>query len=264
VHAFAREQLAPRHLAEVRERRLAEIDKVEREVQARLRREIAYWDRQAQELTEAERAGKRTRLSAAAARARADEMEARLSRRLDKLAGERELSAQPPRITGGALVVPAALVAPAQAEADYNDDGDDEGTASPFEGLQEARDAVEQAAMQAVMETERRLGHTPRDVSADCAGYDIESLDGTTGALRFLEVKGRSEGADDVIVTQNEIMTAINAGDSYILALVTVGEGGFAHQPRYLRRPFDRQPGFDENAVIFNLKKLLARADVPA
>jgi hypothetical protein len=41
---YAIANLVPRHLAEVRERRLAEIDKVEREVRERLNREINYWD----------------------------------------------------------------------------------------------------------------------------------------------------------------------------------------------------------------------------
>ena len=41
---YAIAELVPQHLEEVRSRRLAEIDKVEREVRARLTREINYWD----------------------------------------------------------------------------------------------------------------------------------------------------------------------------------------------------------------------------
>ncbi len=40
---FAIAHLVPQHLKETRERRLAEVDRVEGEVKARLKREINYW-----------------------------------------------------------------------------------------------------------------------------------------------------------------------------------------------------------------------------
>ena len=48
----------------MKRRRLAEIDKVEREVRARLNREINYWDARASRLREEERAGKEQRINA--------------------------------------------------------------------------------------------------------------------------------------------------------------------------------------------------------
>jgi hypothetical protein len=45
--ACAIASLVPDHLAEVKRCRPAEIDKVEREVRARLTREINYWDARA-------------------------------------------------------------------------------------------------------------------------------------------------------------------------------------------------------------------------
>jgi hypothetical protein len=45
-------------------RRLPEIDKVEREVAARLKKEINHWGHRAEELKVQERAGRRTRLPA--------------------------------------------------------------------------------------------------------------------------------------------------------------------------------------------------------
>ncbi len=54
----------PVHLQEVRERRLGEIEKVEREVRARLTREITTGDSRAARLREEERAGKEQRLNA--------------------------------------------------------------------------------------------------------------------------------------------------------------------------------------------------------
>src|SRR3546814_5252748 len=60
VH-FATVEMAQQHVAEVRARRLPEIEKVEREVKARLQKEINYWDNRAAELKEDARAGKKTR-----------------------------------------------------------------------------------------------------------------------------------------------------------------------------------------------------------
>ncbi len=45
------------------------------------------------------------------------------------------------------------------------------------------------------MEAERSLGCEPRDVGAEKLGYDIESRDPKREMLRFIEVKGRVEGA---------------------------------------------------------------------
>jgi hypothetical protein len=86
---------------------------------------------------------------------------------------------------------------------------------------------VELAAMKAVMDVETSLGYIPRDVSAAKAGYDIESSipqdKRDAGAtLRFIEVKGRVAGADTVTVSKNEILTAFNKPDEYILAIVAV------------------------------------------
>ena len=66
--------LVPAHLAEVKTRRLAEIDKVEREVRARLNREINYWDGRAARLREEERAGKEQRINAVNAEATAQRL----------------------------------------------------------------------------------------------------------------------------------------------------------------------------------------------
>ena len=58
VFAHAVTCLVPAHVEEVRARRLPEINKVETEVQARLKREIVYWDNRAEDLRAQERAGK--------------------------------------------------------------------------------------------------------------------------------------------------------------------------------------------------------------
>jgi hypothetical protein len=40
--------------------------------------------------------------------------------------------------------------------------------------------------------------------------------------MTIVEVKGRRAGADTVTVTRNEILTAINSPEQYILAIVEV------------------------------------------
>ncbi len=91
-------------------RRLAEIDKVEREVRARLNREINYWDARAARLREEERAGKEQRINAGNAEATAQRLVERLHARQADLDRERQITALPPVLKGAALVVPKGLL----------------------------------------------------------------------------------------------------------------------------------------------------------
>ena len=50
-------------------------------------------------------------------------------------------------------------------------------------------------------------------------GYDIESRVLGTGKLRFIEVKGRAEGAETVTISKREIITGLNKPEDFILAL---------------------------------------------
>lgn len=90
---FATIELAQKHLADVRGKRLPEIQKVEQEVKARLKKEINYWDARAFELKEEERAGKKTRLNWQNAQRRAKDLAERLKRRMEGLEKERFISA---------------------------------------------------------------------------------------------------------------------------------------------------------------------------
>jgi hypothetical protein len=99
-------------------------------------------------------------------------------------------------------------------------------------------------------------------VSSANLGYDIESRDGETATLRFIEVKGRRAGAETVTITRNEILTALNAPDKFILALVEVSNGEGA-TPHYVRRPFSKEPDFAVTSVNYSLKELLALSEEP-
>jgi hypothetical protein len=249
---YAIANLVPTHLAEVKQRRLGEIDKVEREVRARLTREINYWDARAARLREEERAGKEQRINAANAEATAQRMVERLHKRQAELERERQITALPPVLKGAALIIPHGLLQ--SLAAPTNREKCQEFTENPAD-----RAKIEQLAMRAVMAHERGLGNAPQDVSSENKGWDIESREARTGHLRFIEVKGRNADARDVIVTKNEILASLNAPDAFHLALVKV-EDGIAHQPVYVERFCRRELGFAETAVVFNIGDLLSLA----
>ena len=250
---FATVDLAQGHVAEVKARRLPEIEKVEQEVRSRLKKEINYWDSRAFELKEEEKAGKKTRLNWQNAQRRAEELAERQKRRMDQLQQERFISSQPPRVRGGMVVIPRGLLDARKTPSVPNQFSEDPA----------ARKAIELAAMQAVMAAERALGHAPVDVSAQKIGYDIASHDPRSGHLRFIEVKGRIDGADSVMITRQEVITSLHEPEKFILAIVSVA-AGFAHEPRYVRGALvDREPSFLETAIQFDLRRLLERAEAP-
>ena len=254
---FATVDLAQSHVAEVKARRLPEIDKVEQEVRTRLKKEINYWDSRAFELKEEEKAGKKTRLNWQNAQRRAEDLAERLKRRLEQLEKERFITSQPPRVRGGMVVIPKGLL-------DLKSVGTGQAPSSMgFCQDAMARKEIEIAAMDAVMAVERALGNAPADVSEQKIGYDIVSFSPKTQHLRFIEVKGRADGADTVMITRQEVITSLHEPDKYILAIVEI-EAGFAREPRYVRGALSQhEPSFEHTAIQFNLKSLLERAEVP-
>ncbi|MFQ3652539.1 MAG: DUF3883 domain-containing protein, partial [Gemmataceae bacterium] len=98
-------------------------------------------------------------------------------------------------------------------------------------------------------------------------GYDIESRDGQTGRLRFIEVKGRRTGAETVTLTYNELYRALNSPEGFILALVEVdsvgAQGLVPKPPRYVRNYLFREPDPLASSVNFNLRELLSISEEP-
>ena len=159
----------------------------------------------------------------------------------------------PPVISGGALVIPAGLLRQLCGTPDPFGSGD--------------RRAVDRAAMNAVMEIERSLGYEPRDVSMEKRGYDIESYipeamrqGANDRHLRFIEVKGRRKGAETVTVTRNEVLAALNAEESFILAIVEV-DGSRTHTV-YLKRPFDNRLDFAATSANYSIRDLISHAEI--
>ncbi len=241
--------VVPDHVAEVRNRRQETITKTRAAVKDRLTKEIAHWYHRAEQLRIQERAGKPgARLNSGEARRRTKNLEQRLQARLTQLDREEQLSVIPPKMLGGAMVVPAGLIA-------RMTDGVPRRVVETQESAARARGIV--------MEIEKGLGFVPKDREFERRGYDIESLVPETGKLRFIEVKGRVSGADTITVTKNEVLTALNAPDDYILAIVEFLDG-HEHHVHYVRQPFEQDPDWAVTSANYSMDKLIARAEAPA
>ena len=215
------------------------LDRLEAAVKSRLRSEIGYLDNQAYELRNKDKA------KSTSATRHADELAERLNRRLEEIASERKISAATPVVIGGALIVPNGRLKTLNEKISAPD------------ALSRAE--IETIAMNAVINIERELGNQPADVSGDKCGYDIESRE-PTDRLRFIEVKGRNADADTVTVTKNEILTALNAPDNFILAIVAVA--GNSAQVTYLQNPFKRPPDFSVVSITYQLSALIKQGKI--
>jgi hypothetical protein len=171
---------------------------------------------------------------------------------MEELEQDRRLAPLPPVVVGGALVIPFRLLQRLKGEIDI--------AAGLFA---KETERIEQLAMEAVLAAERNLGREPHDVSDKNLGYDVESKVSGGGRLLFIEVKGRVAGATTVTITKNEILTALNKPDDFILAIAEV-EADTAKPPVYVRRPFQKEPDFGVTSVNYTLKELLRRGETPS
>ena len=186
---YAIREIVPEHLGEIREAGLELIEKTRAAVQDRLTKEIAHWDRRAEELKAQEQAGKQgARLNSGEARRRADDMRARLDSRLQELELEALISPFPPVVLGGVLVVPKGLIDLMKGRTP--EAGDAKSNKNKMDIAARGREIV--------MDVERKMGHEPTDREFEKLGYDIESRIPDSGKLRFIEVKAREgEGRND-------------------------------------------------------------------
>lgn len=255
--AQASQHLVPEHFEEVRSRRERDVDKTLAAVHERLVKEINFWSDRYIKLKDDLAAGKDVRLPLENVRRTIDDLTARRQSREKELLAMRHVVSATPVVAGGALVIPAGLLAQRKGEprsADF------------WSHDAEARAKVERIAMRAVMDAERALGHEVLDVSAQKCGWDVTSLPrpvaGKLPPSRHIEVKGRVKGSTTVTVTRNEVLYALNQQDKFILAIVLVdGEG---HEgPFYVTRPFTKEPDWAVTSINLDLGELLARGSTP-
>lgn len=248
VMDFAADQLVPAHVNKVREFRATRADKLKVEIRRRLSKEIAHWDQRAKEAADAELHGKGiAQLHSMKFRERRDDLQERLTTRLKLLEQEKAVSAKSPRIVACAMILPeASLRQP-----------------DPPSSVVRDTSASEEVAMNAIMESERALGNTPRDVSAKRhIGYDIESRT-PDGNLRFIEVKGRHPDAHIITVPVSEVRAALNQPDKFILGLVEIAQGKVL-RIGYVRKPWTSEPDFHVSSVNYKVEELWERAEAPS
>ncbi len=252
---YAISEVIPAHVNEVRARKIKLVDKTTKAVKERLTAEIQYWDFRSADLKMKEQAGKiNAKQNSRMAARRAEDLESRMHKRLAELEKEKNISALPPIIVGGAIVIPRGLLDILTGRPDI------------FTTDAAARREVELAAMRTVMDIEASLGFIPRDVSAAKVGYDVESqmpqnnrgMENST--LRFIEVKGRAKGATTVTVSKNEVLTAFNKPEEFILAIVEVDES--ATKTVYLKKPFSERPDFAATSVNYNIVDLIDSSEI--
>ncbi len=242
VRNYAVQNFVPEHLDRVNAERDTQIERIQQAVRARLTRIIQLMEQQASEF---EREGER--LHADRERKAGSDLTARLHQRERELKNLRTITPQPPRLIGRALVVPQGLLNSLQ----------DSSPATP--NLHQSS-TTERLAMNAVLAVERWRKCTPTDVSAAKCGYDIESRE-PNGKLWLIEVKGRQADAETVALTHNEILTALNRPENYILALVEV-ENGRPRAVYYLKKPPVQDPGEYAACVMLKWKHLVGAAEL--
>jgi SNF2 family DNA or RNA helicase len=252
-HASA--HLVPQHYHEIKIRRERQADKILTAVNERLVKEISYWSDRYIKLTDDVAAGKQPRVQPYNAKRTVEELSARLEQRKQELAEMKNVVSSTPVVIGGALVVPQGLISQRQGDTTFSVDA-------------QARARIEQVAMQAVMEHERALGHSVKDVSAEKCGWDVtarppENPDGSLPSDRHIEVKGRAKGQSTITVSRNEIIYALNQAEKFWLSIVIV-DGEDFEGPYYVKNPFSTEPDFAVASVNYDLKDLLKKSVLPA
>ena len=252
ARSWAIEHLAGPHFDEVAAVTHARVEKVWDAVRQRLESEIRYWDQRTEEIKAQEIKGKKPRLNSGRARARADELQTRLTRRRLELAQEDDLHNSPPTIVAAAVVVPQGLL--------------DMLVGRPSSSVDPAIKAeTDRRAVAAVMNAERNLGRVPEKQPHANPGYDVLSADPVTGMRYFIEVKGHLPQTEQISVSRRQVGKAHNNHERWRLAVVSVPEDPDAEpEVHYLVEPFNNvslHPA--QTSVPLNVGELLIYAGPP-
>ncbi len=249
--AYATQHLVPQHLDEVRTRRTLQAQRTQSAVHERLTKEIHYQGNLLFSYDEKQKAGKDMRLNIDNTKRLIEELNYRLESRTKELQAMQRVVSATPVMRGAALIVPQGLLDKLQ------------GTSSAPARTSDAaaRQRVELCAMRCVMDAEKARGNSVTDVSAHKCGWDITSQppvrsDGVRPPARHIEVKGRAVGQTTITVTKNEILSALNQGDKFWLAIVFV-DGDKADTLHYVRQPFTKEPDWHACSVNYDIADIL-------
>lgn len=251
ARGWAIENLAAPHFAEVSTVVQQRVEKVRRAVKERLEAEIRHWDQRAVELKDKELAGQKAGGSARA-RARADDLEARMVRRRVELDLEADLHNTPPSVIGAALIIPQGLI-------DALD-----GSPPPI-GTVADKLETDRRGVAAVCKAEVALGRQPEPQKHNNPGFDIESVDPRTGVHYFIEVKSHLPQTEEISVSAQQVNKAKSNPERWRLAIASVPSDP-DQEPvvRYLVEPFrDVVMHFAQPKVPLKLAHLLKEAGDP-
>ena len=227
ARGWATANLATPHFAEIAEVTQARIDRTQRAVEERLDNEIRYWDARAAELKQQELHGKKPRLNSGRARQRADDLEARKTRRLRELDIEADLINHAPTVVAAALVIPQGLLDHLSGDTRVHIDP-------------EVARETDRRAVAAVLAIERSLGRNPEEQAHNNPGFDILSEDPRTGIVYQIEVKGHRARTPEVNVHARQVRQAKQNPERFRLAVVLVPDESDAEPTvAYFVRPFD-------------------------
>ena len=250
---FAMIQILRPLKSRVIERQQEHLNKTEAEVRSRLLKAISYWDNKANTYEEDIRNGKKVvQANLMDARQRADNLRSRLNQRMSEISSSRTVTSQPPKIVGCVLVMPDGMMKKLCGNAFSQADAD-------------AKKRIELMGMNRVMEIERQLGYLPTDVSKENRGYDVQSHIGESVSaegklLRFIEVKSRTASANTVTLSHNEILTARNVPEQFILAIVKI-DGDETHTTYYGNLKF-KEPDHGMAYITYDIDKLKDMGDI--
>jgi superfamily II DNA or RNA helicase len=252
ARTWATAHLATPHFTEIADVTKARIDRTRRAVQECLDSEIRYWDARAAELKQQELHGKKTRLNSGRARQRADDLEARKTRRLRELDIEADLVNHAPTVVAAALVIPQGLVEQLQGTTRVEIDP-------------EIAKETDQRAVAAVLGVERSLGRNPVEQDHNNPGFDILSEDPRTGMVFQIEVKGHRPDNPEVKVRARQVRQAKQNPERFRLAIVRVPNVPDVEPTvSYFVRPFDSyELHFAQTYVPLNVADLLPYAVEP-
>lgn len=195
-------------LQETRDERLGEIDRIADHVELSLTELIQKADEEIGKLQSAienKEQGAEGRL--AQAETRCAELVARRSKRREELQREKAITLQGVDRISSILILPHP-----------------ERTSPEVSRLKQDKE-TEAIAMRVAMEHERNEGRQVEDVHEKNLGYDITSIDLSTGELRLIEVKGLGAKTGNILLTPNERRVAEDRRDCYWLYAVTNCDG---------------------------------------
>ncbi len=191
-------------LNEVRQGRAAELDRIAEHIELSLTEVLHRIDleigRAADEVDQ-QVTGAEGRL--AQAEARHDEATARRERRRRELTQQRALTLQGVERLTSVLILP-------------HPDGDD-----PEVQRLRPNSKTELTAMRVVMAYEEASGCQVEDVHEQNLGYDVTSLEVSSGELRLIEVKGLAAETGTIMLSPNERRVAEDRRDCYWMYVVT-------------------------------------------